>query len=233
MKGHMQDGKFHPHTEYKKGTRKSRDQSTKTKGIKVERKARDSLHCPYCKTDLTHHYSTISNKCPSCRKDLSHVELIHGERKARKQEIDFRKADTKTALEFIRDHPNTTRDHLQESTDIGAGEDYKFEDADLEIQAILDTLEKEGKIFTDNPDAEFVKYRIKVGRETSTNPRRDDYLKSEYWIENSYINHTIIGLEGTQDIDGDPMVKGHIQDAINSLKKAKKFQHEENERMNG
>ncbi len=40
MKGHMQDGKFHPHTEYKKGTRKSRDQSTKSEGVKI-RKARN------------------------------------------------------------------------------------------------------------------------------------------------------------------------------------------------
>ncbi len=37
MKGHMQDGKFHPHTDYKKGTRKSRDQKEKTKGVKVRK----------------------------------------------------------------------------------------------------------------------------------------------------------------------------------------------------
>ncbi len=36
MKGHMQDGKFHPHTEYK-GVRKSRDQSVKTEGIRLAR----------------------------------------------------------------------------------------------------------------------------------------------------------------------------------------------------
>ncbi len=36
MKGHMQDGKFHPHTQYK-GVRKSRDQSEKTKGIRFVR----------------------------------------------------------------------------------------------------------------------------------------------------------------------------------------------------
>ncbi len=41
MKGHMQDGKFHPHTEYKKGTRKSRDQKEKTQGTKI-RKQRDT-----------------------------------------------------------------------------------------------------------------------------------------------------------------------------------------------
>jgi len=40
MKGHMQDGKFHPHTQ-SKGVRKSRDQSAKSTGVKVERKARD------------------------------------------------------------------------------------------------------------------------------------------------------------------------------------------------
>ncbi len=37
MKGHMQDGKFHPHTDYKKGTRKSRDQTAKTKGVRLAR----------------------------------------------------------------------------------------------------------------------------------------------------------------------------------------------------
>jgi hypothetical protein len=35
MKGHMQDGKFHPHTDYKKGIRKSRDQQLKTQGTKI------------------------------------------------------------------------------------------------------------------------------------------------------------------------------------------------------
>ena len=38
----MKDGKFHPHTDYKKGVRKSRDTTVKTKGVKVERKARES-----------------------------------------------------------------------------------------------------------------------------------------------------------------------------------------------
>jgi len=38
MKGHMQDGKFHPHTDYKKGTRKSRDQKSKTQGVKVKKR---------------------------------------------------------------------------------------------------------------------------------------------------------------------------------------------------
>jgi len=37
MKGHMQDGKFHPHTQYQKGTRKSRDQQVKTEGVKIRK----------------------------------------------------------------------------------------------------------------------------------------------------------------------------------------------------
>lgn len=37
MKGHMKDGKFHPHTDYKKGTRKSRDQINKTQGIRFKK----------------------------------------------------------------------------------------------------------------------------------------------------------------------------------------------------
>ncbi len=36
MKGHMQDGKFHPHTEYK-GVRKSRDQKGKEQGLKIRK----------------------------------------------------------------------------------------------------------------------------------------------------------------------------------------------------
>lgn len=36
MKGHMQDGKFHPHIEYK-GVRKSRDQQVKTIGVRMAR----------------------------------------------------------------------------------------------------------------------------------------------------------------------------------------------------
>lgn len=39
MKGFTKDGKFHPITDYKKGTRKSRDQQVKLEGIKI-RKAR-------------------------------------------------------------------------------------------------------------------------------------------------------------------------------------------------
>lgn len=38
MKGHMEDGKFHPHTQYKKGVRKSRDQTAKTQGVRMKRK---------------------------------------------------------------------------------------------------------------------------------------------------------------------------------------------------
>lgn len=36
----MKDDQFHPIKSYKKGVRKSRDQSTKVEGIKIERKAR-------------------------------------------------------------------------------------------------------------------------------------------------------------------------------------------------
>jgi len=39
MKGHMEKDGFHPHTQ-SKGVRKSRDQLTKTEGIKIERKKR-------------------------------------------------------------------------------------------------------------------------------------------------------------------------------------------------
>ena len=33
----MQDGKFHPHTDHKKGVRKSRDQSKKSEGVRMKR----------------------------------------------------------------------------------------------------------------------------------------------------------------------------------------------------
>jgi len=36
MKGHMEEGKFHPHTQ-SKGVRKSRDQSTKNEGVRMKR----------------------------------------------------------------------------------------------------------------------------------------------------------------------------------------------------
>jgi len=39
MKGHMQDGKFHPHTDYKKGVRMLRDQKAKTKGIRFKKES--------------------------------------------------------------------------------------------------------------------------------------------------------------------------------------------------
>ncbi len=62
MKGHMQDGKFHPHTQYKKGVRKSRDQSAKSTGVKVERKK---------------HYTDID---PIERKVLEEMETSSGAR---------------------------------------------------------------------------------------------------------------------------------------------------------
>ena len=36
MKGHTENGKFHPHKPYK-GVRKSRDQKVKTKGVKIRK----------------------------------------------------------------------------------------------------------------------------------------------------------------------------------------------------
>jgi len=37
MKGHMEKGKFHPHTKYEKGVRKSRDPKAKTQGVRLAR----------------------------------------------------------------------------------------------------------------------------------------------------------------------------------------------------
>jgi len=44
MKGHMQDGKFHPHTPYLKGVRKSRDQNAKQTGIKIDSRMKREKH---------------------------------------------------------------------------------------------------------------------------------------------------------------------------------------------
>ena len=39
----MQDGKFHPHSDYKKGVRKSRDQKTKTQGVRLHREGKGQI----------------------------------------------------------------------------------------------------------------------------------------------------------------------------------------------
>lgn len=43
MKGFTKDGKFHPITDYKKGTRKSRDQKAKTQGVIRKHRRFDNL----------------------------------------------------------------------------------------------------------------------------------------------------------------------------------------------
>lgn len=55
MKGFKDSSnKFHPITDSKKGVRKSRDQSAKSQGVKLERKARDhTSYCPVCKYEIT------------------------------------------------------------------------------------------------------------------------------------------------------------------------------------
>jgi len=45
----MQDGKFHPHTDHKKGVRKSRDQKVKTQGIRLKKDLPKKLPKPYTK----------------------------------------------------------------------------------------------------------------------------------------------------------------------------------------
>jgi len=49
----MQDGKFHPHTDYKKGVRKSRDQKVKTKGVRV-RMRRYNVCEPFLEDPASH-----------------------------------------------------------------------------------------------------------------------------------------------------------------------------------
>ena len=97
MKGHMQDGKFHPHTEYKKGTRKSRDQQVKTQGVKVERKARDQEVCVVCDKNKTNiDYSFMREQdltdewvCKNCSTKINKREIDNPfvNRKARDQDL--------------------------------------------------------------------------------------------------------------------------------------------------
>jgi len=64
----MQDGKFHPHTDYKKGVRKSRDQYSKTLGVKITRKARLKANLP--DVDFSEHYwgfETMGGKITNLR----------------------------------------------------------------------------------------------------------------------------------------------------------------------
>lgn len=53
MKGFTKDGKFHPITDYK-GVRKSRDQSTKTEGVKI-RKDRDVTYVGFSSEAIEEH----------------------------------------------------------------------------------------------------------------------------------------------------------------------------------
>ncbi|MCP6727117.1 MAG: hypothetical protein KJI69_03775 [Patescibacteria group bacterium] len=52
----MEKGKFHPHTKYEKGTRMSRDQSTKTEGVKIRKErlwSGSTGFCPVCNSEIT------------------------------------------------------------------------------------------------------------------------------------------------------------------------------------
>lgn len=68
VKGHMQDGKFHPHTEYKKGVRKSRDQSAKTEGVRMKRNGGKKV-----KSHLFRVYSTFSTEDNGDRQETAHI----------------------------------------------------------------------------------------------------------------------------------------------------------------
>ena len=173
MKGFTRDKKFIPMTDYKKVTRKSRDQTTKTQGV-VIRKQRDE------------------------------------------RDIDFTESDKKTALDFIRRHPDATADNLSESTDIG-GINGDFEDARLEIDRILKILLKEGEITEspNNPHAEFPRYRavsqrgsdLEFRSESVTSKEKKSLqtinsmghnltLSSRLWDENSFSNNDLKNLQG-------------------------------------
>jgi len=94
--------------------------------------------------------------CPNCT--TGKFAKMEGNMQIRtRKERDFTESDKLTALELIERKPDTTADHLSESTDIGGLDN---EDAILEIDRILNILLREGKITVDDPNAEFPKYRI-------------------------------------------------------------------------
>ncbi len=94
MKGHMEDGKFHPHKSYQKGVRKSRDQKTKTQGV---RKKIGKEKCPACGKMK---YLTGYGKCQSC----------YAEGRMRKKLDDSQK---KILRNWVKRNPNwTTIDDL-------------------------------------------------------------------------------------------------------------------------
>ncbi len=86
MKGFTRDGTFHPITDYKKGTRKSRDQSAKTQGVRMkERFKKDGVKV---KSHLFVIYSTRSTEYDGDRQESAHIRA-----KNLDEVIDFIKKD--------------------------------------------------------------------------------------------------------------------------------------------
>jgi len=89
LKGHMQDGKFHPHTDHKKGVRKSRDQSSKTEGVRIksagDRFKKDGVKI---KSHLFRIFSTRSTEFDGDRQETAHIRA-----KNLDEVIDFIKKD--------------------------------------------------------------------------------------------------------------------------------------------
>ena len=174
MKGHMQDGKFHPHSEYKKGTRKSRDQKEKAEGVRLRRTDAQRMEIKKAERLGEQAFEKGLSNIPAG--DPNVTELLKGRKVSNDLTIPQLKAwidgwhnaereleryEKDTALDFIKRHPDATVDNLSESTDI------------RDPDRIVAILELYGKV-TENFDPkdklkEFPQYRIK-GAEKETPP---------------------------------------------------------------
>jgi len=165
LKGHMEDGKFHPHTQYK-GIRKLRDQQAKTEGVRLRRT--DAQRLEIKKAEKLGEQAFQEGKSGVPAQDPNAMKLLEGKKvgdaltlpqlKAyiegfHNAEMKLERAEKKTALDFIKRHPNATIDNLSESTDIG--------DPDR-IVALLELFGKVEENFDPKDKLkEFPQYRIK------------------------------------------------------------------------
>ncbi len=100
----MQDGKFHPHTEYKKGTRKSRDQTVKQEGVKIRNKR-------YAKKVEKMHlfrvFSTWSNEFDGDRQETATIKARSLEEATEFVEKEFFKKSAQKDLQVDGDDETT------------------------------------------------------------------------------------------------------------------------------
>lgn len=197
MKGHMEKDGFHPHTEYKKGTRKSRDQKEKTQGVRLRRTNEQNLQIENAFAIGEQAFEDGKSNVPAGDKNLN--DLFKRRKVGDPLTIPQLKAwsdgwwngskklenyEKNTALDFIKRHPNATIDNLSESTDIG------------DPDRIVAILELYGKVTTDNPKDEFPQYRIKEAEAEVPDVEEED--------DREQFNQTIIDQLHASRVNGFP-----------------------------